>query len=209
MFQIHSSDQGSAMSLRVTLLAALLLPAGLVAQDTVQPMVLPTPDAQIAAAVLPMPEEFRASATVLGYRTPEALVTLREGTGPMICLADDPKEARFHVACYHRDMEPFMARGRALRAEGVTDVDSVRYAEVAAGTLPMPNRAALWSLSGGPGSFDWATSTPDATVRPLYVVYLPGATAESTGLPLKPGPNSPWLMFPGTPKAHIMFIPSM
>jgi hypothetical protein len=46
-------------------------------------------------------------------------------------------------------------------------------------------------------------------VRALYVVYIPGATPESTGLPATPGPNSPWLMFPGTPKAHIMFIPSM
>lgn len=197
------------MSLRATCLAALLLPAVLAAQDTIAITKLPTPEAQIAAAVLPMPEEFRATATVLGYRVPGELVTLRQGSGPMICLADDPKEARFHVACYHRDMEPFMARGRALRAQGITDVDSVRYAEVAAGTLPMPNRAALWSFTGGPGSFDWATNTPDSTVRPLYVVYMPGATAESTGLPIKPGPNSPWLMFPGTPKAHIMFVPRM
>lgn len=200
------------MSTRLSLLAAgLCLPIALAAQEAeaVKSVVLPTPEAQIAAAVLPLPEEFRASATVLGYRVPGELVTLRQGTGAMICLADNPSEARFHVACYQRDMEPFMARGRALRAQGITNVDSVRYAEVESGVLPMPNRAALWSLTGGPTSFDWATNTPDGTVRPLYVVYLPGATAESTGLPVKPGQNTPWLMFPGTPKAHIMFIPSM
>ncbi|HPF62340.1 MAG TPA: hypothetical protein PLI93_09810 [Gemmatimonadales bacterium] len=200
------------MSTRLSLLAAgLCLPIALAAQEAeaVKSVVLPTPEAQIAAAVLPLPEEFRASATVLGYRVPGELITLRQGTGAMICLADNPSEARFHVACYQRDMEPFMARGRALRAQGITNVDSVRYAEVESGVLPMPNRAALWSLTGGPTSFDWATNTPDGTVRPLYVVYLPGATAESIGLPVTPGQNTPWLMFPGTPKAHIMFIPSM
>ena len=45
--------------------------------------------------------------------------------------------------------------------------------------------------------------------RPLYVVYLPGATPESTGIPAQPAQGRPWLMFPGTPKAHIMFVPSM
>ena len=30
----------------------------------------------------------------------------------MICLADDPNESpRWHVACYHKALEPFMARG--------------------------------------------------------------------------------------------------
>ena len=141
------------MSTRLSLLAAgLCLPIALAAQEAeaVKSVVLPTPEAQIAAAVLPLPEEFRASATVLGYRVPGELVTLRQGTGAMICLADNPSEARFHVACYQRDMEPFMARGRALRAQGITNVDSVRYAEVESGVLPMPNRAALWSLTKGP-----------------------------------------------------------
>ena len=41
-----------------------------------------------------------------------------------------------------------------------------------------------------------------------YVVYTPNATAESTGLPLSPpGPGGPWIMFPGTPGAHIMINP--
>ena len=61
----------------------------------------------------------------------------------MTCLASDPKQAEFHAACYHNDMEPFMARGRALRAGGVTgaQVDSVRFREVKEGKLPMPKKA--------------------------------------------------------------------
>jgi hypothetical protein len=75
--------------------------------------------------------------------------------------------------------------------------------------LPMPVRAALWSMSGPPGSVNMETGEVGSGVRSLYVVYLPGATPQSTGLPVAGGTNSPWLMFPGTPKAHIMFIPEM
>ena len=198
------------MSYRLnTALAAfgLLTVAGTIGAQQVQ---LPTVDAQIAAAVLPLPEEFRADATVMGYRSADRLELLRAGTGAMICLGDDPKEARFHVACYHRDLDPFMARGRALRASGVERQasDSIRNAEVASGALPMPKQAALWQISAPADSMDWANNTPHGA-RALYVVYMPGATAESTGLPTTPAPVTPWLMFPGTPRAHIMFIPAM
>jgi hypothetical protein len=201
------------------LLCSLILaaaPAALVAQASQAAPAsrpAPLPDAQqIAAAVLPLPEEFREGAIVLGYRagTP-GLVRLREGSGPFICLANDPAEERFHVACYHQSLEPFMARGRELRAQGVrgAQVDTVRFAEVDSGKLPMPKQpAALFSLSGPAGAFD-AASGAVTGARPLFVVYIPGATAQSTGLSAKPAQNTPWIMYPGTPKAHIMFVPSM
>ena len=166
-------------------------------------------DDQIAAAVLPLPADARASATVLGYGADGKLITLRKGSGSMTCLADDPKEDRFHVACYHDSMEPFMARGRELRTSGVTgtQVDSVRFREAKAGTLKLPNHpASLYSLTGG--AFDPATKTAPGA-RWLYVVYIPYATSATTGLSDKPQDNAPWLMFPGTPKAHIMFVPKM
>jgi hypothetical protein len=43
-----------------------------------------------------------------------------------------------------------------------------------------------------------------------YVIYIPFATSESTGLPLKPEiPGGPWLMDAGTHRAHIMLNPTM
>jgi hypothetical protein len=164
---------------------------------------------QIAAAVLPLPADARASATVLGYASDGKLTTLRKGTGSMICLARDPKQSQFHVACYHESMEPFMARGRELRASGVTgtQVDSVRFREARAGTLKVPNHpASLYSLTGG--TFDVSTKTAPGA-RSLYVVYIPYATTATTGLSDKPQEGAPWIMFPGTPKAHIMFVPKM
>ena len=164
---------------------------------------------QIAAAVLPLPAESRSTATVLGYNMDGKLTMLRKGTGAMTCLADDPKLPQFHVACYHDAMEPFMARGRELRASGVTgtQVDSVRFREAKSGALKVPVQASsLYSLTGG--AFDPKTGTAPGA-RWLYVVYIPYATAASTGLSDKPQEGAPWIMFAGTPKAHIMFTPRM
>jgi len=175
-------------------------------------VLLQDPTQQIAAAVLPLPEPLRAGATVLGYRAANtALVELRKGTNGMICLADDPAIPAFHVACYHESMEPFMARGRELRANGITgeQVDTVRYKEVDEGKIKMPTLpAALWQISGPAGSYDPVANEVKGA-RPLYVVYIPFATTQTTGIPSIPSQDQPWLMFPGTPKAHIMFVPRM
>lgn len=167
------------------------------------------PAVQIKSAIAPLPEEFRTTATVLGYEAGKTgLVKLRDGNGPFICLADDPSDQRFHVACYHKDLEPFMARGRELRAMKVTNVDSARYAEIDAKKLDMPaHPAALYSLTG---KLEALGAEGDVTgARQLYVVYIPFATSASTGLPQKPAGSTPWIMFPGTAKAHIMFVPTM
>ena len=173
---------------------------------------LMAPDAQITAAVSALPQEFRAGATVLGYTSSSpSLTQLRAGDGPFICLADDPRDERFHVACYHKSLEPFMARGRELRASGVQGggVDSVRFAEINSGKLTMPRQpSALYSITTQPTSVNHDTGVITGG-RQLYVVYIPFATSESTGLPKTPVQNMPWLMFPGSPKAHIMFSPTM
>jgi hypothetical protein len=163
---------------------------------------------QVAAAVLPLPAEFRAGATVLGYGADGRLTQLRGGAGPFHCLAPDPKVAQFHVACYHTALEPFMARGRELRASGVTGarVDTVRFAEVKSGKLKLPDRGALYTLTGG--KFDAASGTAPGA-NPLYVIYIPYATAATTGISERPAQGAPWIMFPGTPKAHIMLVPKM
>jgi len=196
------------LSMRPFVLAALILsaPGVMHAQQ-------PLPAAQqIALAVLPLPKVFRADATILGYDAKGKLVTLRRGTGVMICLMSDPKQATFDPACYQNSMEPFMARGRELRAQGVqgAKVDSVRFSEVKSGKLPMPKQAAsLWALDGPMSGVNAAAGTITAAIKPRYAVYMPFATSATTGLPEEPIPGAPWLMDAGTPKAHIMFAMSM
>lgn len=163
-------------------------------------------------AILPLPAEMRAGARVFGYDAARRLVELRKGGGGMTCLADDPSDQRVHVACYHDSLEPFMARGRTLRGEGVKadQVDTVRYREVDAGKLPMPKGPAmLYSISAGKADAWDATKGVITGGGRLFVAYIPGATPQSTGISATPKAGEPWLMFPGTPKAHIMFVPGM
>jgi hypothetical protein len=167
---------------------------------------VPSAESQIAGALSAAPEALRAGATVLGYRNYHRLETLRQGTGEMICLADDPSDDRWQVSCYHKDLEPFMKRGRDLKTEGKSrgQVDSVRLAEIKSGVLAMPTGPrALYNLYAARDSVDQGTGLarhPGA----LQVVYIAYATEESTGLPIKPGDGLPWIMYPGTPWAHIM-----
>ena len=162
---------------------------------------------QIAASTLAAPAERRDAAAVLGYDETGKLVTLRPGTNDLVCLSDNPKDDLFSVACYHQDLEPFMARGRELDAQGVTGKERTeqRFKEVDDGKVAMPKEPrTLYVLTGS--GYDAPTNTvKDAYLR--WVIYTPYATPESTGLSTKPADNAPWLMDEGKAGAHIMITP--
>ena len=180
----------------------------LVVYFVVKAVTLDVPPAaeQIESAVLAGPEEQRGDTTVLGYDAQGTLVTLRKGGGDLICLADDPRKDGFNAACYHKDLEPFMARGRELSAQGLKGRErhEARWKEIDDGKLSMPGGPRmLYVLTGK--NFDAGSGTvTDPYLR--WVVYTPNATPQSTGLSTEPG-TAPWLMFPGTPGAHIMISP--
>jgi hypothetical protein len=184
-----------------------LLLTGLMAAGSMFAANIPPAEEQIAAAILAAPEKRRAEAAVLGYNAEGKLVTLRQGSNDMICLADDPKVEAFSVACYHKDLEPFMARGRELQEQGVTGNKrhEMRGKEVEDGKIPMPREGrALYVLIGK--GFDAATGqVADSYLR--WVIYAPFATPETTGLSTDPVPGGPWLMNAGTAGAHIMISP--
>lgn len=171
---------------------------------------IPDKEGQIAAAVQAAPPEKQEGATVYGFDADGKKVLLREGTNEQICIADDPNKEGFSVACYHKDLQPFMKRGDELRAEGKErgEIFEIREKEAKAGTLKMPDHpSTLHVLSGVNASYNKETGeVENASLR--YVVYIPFATAESTGLPTKPMvPGGAWIMDPGTHRAHIMITP--
>ena len=167
---------------------------------------IPSAAWQIKTGVLAAPKAQQDAATVLGYDPSGALVTLRAGTNNLICLADDPKQDGFSVSCYHKDLEPFMARGRELAAEGkkAVAITKIREEDVKAGKYKMPDRGVLNVTTG---KRDAATGEV-TELYTRYVVYIPYATPETTGIPLAPAtPGGPWIMDPGTHRAHIMINP--
>ncbi len=172
-------------------------------------VVVPPAARQIEWAVQAAPERMRADATVLGYDPAGKMAVLRKGTGSLVCLADDPAQPDHHVSCYHKDLDPYMARGRELRAAGQKPsvIESTRLAEIKSGKLKLPSQAAaLYQLIAPPGNADPATGVV-TKAQSMFVVYLPYATPETTGLSLAPKPGQPWLMDPGKPWAHVMITP--
>jgi hypothetical protein len=190
---------------RHTLVAAAVTTAG-VAPAAAQTGPL-APELQIRLAVQAVAPPMRDSATVQGYDAQGKLVTLRQGTNGLICLAPNPTAQRFEVSCHQAGLEPFFARGRELLAQGITGErrTQMRLDAVRAGTLPLPFGATNHILTGS--GFDPATAEiHDPYLR--WVIYVPNATPASTGLSTQPAvPGAPWLMSPGTPGAHIMIVP--
>jgi hypothetical protein len=164
----------------------------------------------IDLALMAAPSELREGASVYSLSPKGELVVIRTGKNDLVCLADDPKQAGLHVSCYQKGLEPFMARGRQLKTEGKNhqEVFDIREKEVKEGKLKMPkNPSALYVYTAKDGEFNAATG--EVTKGYLrYVIYIPYATAESTGLPLVPSaPGMPWIMDAGTHRAHIMINP--
>ncbi len=165
---------------------------------------------QIKTAVLPAPDSDKDGAMVYGYNATGEFVVLRDGSNNLVCIGDNPNKEGINVSCYSAKLEPFMSRGRELSAEGkdFKEKREIRGAEVASGKIPMPKEPSMtYIYYGKDENYNKSTGElKDGQYR--YVIYTPFATPESTGLPIKPhAKGMPWLMDPGTHRAHIMIGP--
>lgn len=168
-------------------------------------------EVQIKTAVLSLSDADKDGAMVYGYDGYGKMVVLREGTNNLVCLGDDPAKEGISTSCYFSQLEPFMARGRELKAQGknTEELRKIRGEEVASGKLKMPSEPSMmYVYYGKDENYDKATGElKDGKLR--YVIYTPYATSETTGLPEKPhAPGMPWIMDPGTHRAHIMIGPN-
>lgn len=191
---------------KIFFIGLLLLSFTITAQETV---ILPSA-IQIKTAVLPVPDADKDGAMVYGYDSNGAMIVLREGTNNLICLADDPNKKGISVSCYAKKLEPFMKRGRELNAEGKSfnEKREIRGMEVAQGKLEMPKEPSMTYIYYGTEEGYNPNTGELADGQFRYVIYTPFATTASTGLPDKPhAKGMPWLMDPGTFRAHIMVGP--
>ena len=179
--------------------------AGLASAQTI-----PSAEEQIKTAVLAAAVESREKAMVYGYSPKGEFIVLRKGENELVCLADDPAQPGLSVSCYHKSLEPFMARGRELKKEGKSfdDIFTIRETEVKNGKLQMNTQPANLVVYSAPAEKYNAETGEVKDGYSRSVIYIPFATAESTGLPSKPTTaGMPWIMNPGTHRAHIMVDP--
>ncbi|MEO5903449.1 MAG: hypothetical protein ABIQ55_05490 [Gemmatimonadaceae bacterium] len=173
-----------------------------------QSVTFPPAARQVAAAVSPLPEQQQATARVLGHDSRGKMTVLRQGSNDFTCIADDGVSKQYHVACYHKSLEPFMAKGRELHAmkKSREAIDSIRGADIKAGRFAMPSKpAALYQYYASRDSVDVSGNVKGASY--LYVVYTPYATQKTTGITENPIEGGPWIMYPGKPWAHLMIAP--
>jgi hypothetical protein len=149
----------------------------------------------IDGALLSAPATLRDGATIVLDAPGKKRVVLRQGTNDMICRANSLKNG-FNSICYPKVLDAFWTRNAVLTQEGKTDAE-IRDAlaeDVRAGRLETPVGAATYEMVGG----------SQESSLPHMAVFLPNATAQSSGLPDKWDHFRPWLMWAGTPVAHVM-----
>jgi hypothetical protein len=156
---------------------------------------------EISQATLPLPEDLRAAATVYKYdaKTGDRIV-LRKGTNFVECI---PRADDGFTWCYNTVSAARRDFSAKLHAQGKTDkeIQAIVAEAVKAGTFPeTPFGTMSYRLYG-----------KKDRIQLLWVLSVPGATPESIGVSEGSqrdqaigGDGRPWLMLPGTPRAHIM-----
>lgn len=152
---------------------------------------------QIAQAVSAAPEALRAGATVVNYDAKGDPVVLRQGNNGIVCTPNQPGGTSYSVSCYGqalRAQRDLQAKDKAEGKDPKATAADVQAAMESGKLQKPPMGTAMYSLSG----------KTQASARGMWVVLVPGMTAEATGLPTQPTANgTPWLMRAGTPAAHI------
>ena len=153
-------------------------------------------DAQrIEEATAALPEFLKAGASVVMIDTDGDKRVLRPGSNEFVCRPDKPTPG-FRSGCVEASVNGFFSAVRPIVAQASSTAERriLIDAAIEKGSIKPPT----------PGSRSYTLSGPDRQrARPLLAIFLPGATAESTGLSTERSDGT-WLMCPGSPGAHIM-----
>jgi len=179
---------------RIALMAiSILAVGGAVAAD------LPTDPIQKALMAAPIsPRLKKEDVTVVKWKPDFTYETLQKGSSNMVCydLSGYPGHPPITIECTSMGNLPRVAQN--LKYEAMGDRKTVQAALEAAekdGTRVKPEYgSAFIHLMGADADH----------LRNHLTIAVPGATAQSTGLPDKPNPAGAWLMNTGTSTAHIM-----
>ena len=149
----------------------------------------------IEGALLAAPQSERDSATVVFDAPHASRVVLRRGSSDFICSANIAKTG-FLSYCYPKVLDSFWIRNEMLAADGKSgaEISDALAADARSGKLNLVVGATTYEMGGA----------SQAAALPHMIVFLPNATEASTGLSAKLDYVHPWLMWAGTPVAHVM-----
>jgi len=154
--------------------------------------------AAIDKALLAAPGNLKAAATVIKWKSDFTYDTLKKGTSRLVCYdkSGQPNQPPFIVEC---TSEGNLARAaQNMKIEAVGDKAKVQAAFDAAekdGTRVKPEFGSVWYHFMGPDQ---------EHARSHMTIAVPGATAQSLGLPDNNKQGGVWIMNAGTTTAHLM-----
>jgi hypothetical protein len=152
----------------------------------------------IERALAAAPRQMKEGATVIKWKPDFTYETLKKGTNRIVCFdrSGEPGEQPFAVQCTSIGNLDRVAQNRKFEAEpDRAKRQAALDAAEANGTRAKPEFGSVFYSMDGP---DQATARIHATIA------VPGATAQSLGLPDNPKQGGAWLMNAGTSTAHIM-----
>ena len=154
--------------------------------------------ADVDKALLALPENLRNQAMVIKWKPDFTRDTLRKGANGLVCYDRSglPLQQPFSVEC--TSAANLDREAQNLKAEALADrtkTQAMLADEEKNGTRVKPAFGSVWYHLGGPDR---------EHARPHLTVAVPGATAESLGLPDKATQSGLWIMNAGTTTAHLM-----
>jgi uncharacterized lipoprotein NlpE involved in copper resistance len=157
-----------------------------------------TQEDPIERALLAAPRAMKEGATVIKWKPDGTYETLRKGTNRLVCYdqSGEPAEQPFAVQCTSIANLERVAQNKKF--EAIADPKARQAALQAAekdGTRVKPEFGSVWYSMNG---------KDQASARLHITVAVPGATAESLGLPDNNKQGGVWIMNAGTTTAHLM-----
>jgi len=154
--------------------------------------------ADVDKAVLALPENLRNQAMVVKWKPDFTSDTLRKGTNGLVCYdrSGFPLQQPFSVEC--TAVANLEREAQNLKAEALGDRAKTQEAlneQEKNGSRVKPAFGSVWYHLAG---------ADREHARPHMTISVPGATAQSLGLPDKPTQAGMWIMNAGTTTAHLM-----
>ncbi|HVE26221.1 MAG TPA: hypothetical protein VNC22_12490 [Sporichthya sp.] len=152
-----------------------------------------TKAAKIKSAMSAAPRSVSGSATILDYPNADGkFVTLRAGSNDWTCLPDDPSTPGNDPICADAQVMKWFD---AWVAHEKPKLDSDGFAYMLKGASDASNTDPF-ATEPAPGE-DWMSSSAHVMVFPKHPRSLRGVTTDMDN-------GGPWVMFAGTPYAHMM-----
>jgi hypothetical protein len=154
--------------------------------------------ADVDKALLPAPPNMKDQATVVKWKPDHTYTTLRKGTNRMVCYdrSGFPQQQPFSTECTSIANLDRVAQNMKFEAAGDrAKTQELIDAAEKDGSRVKPEFGSVWYHVMG--------ASADMT-RKHMTIAVPGATAQSLGLPDNPRQGGVWIMNAGTTTAHLM-----